>query len=148
MTKIVVIGNGMVGYKFCEKLRQADPDKAFKITVFGEEHWPAYDRVHLSDYFTGSTAEDLLLAPSSWYEENDIVLRRNELVTEINREEKKVISHTGTEVPYDKLILATGSGAMVPPINGVEKKGVFVYRTLEDLEAIIDFGKNVKKQQL
>lgn len=145
MTKIVVIGNGMVGYKFCEKLRQADPDKAFKITVFGEEHWPAYDRVHLSDYFTGSTAEDLLLAPSSWYEENDIILRRNELVTEINREEKKVISHTGTEVPYDKLILATGSGAMVPPIKGVEKKGVFVYRTLEDLEAIIDFGKNVKK---
>ncbi|WP_339925678.1 nitrite reductase large subunit NirB [uncultured Cyclobacterium sp.] len=144
MTKIVVIGNGMVGYKFCEKLREASPVSDFEITVFGEEPWPAYDRVHLSEYFTGSTADDLILAPLSWYEDNKIDLRRNELIVTINREQKTVTSHTGTVMPYDKLVLATGSAAFVPPIEGVEKKGVFVYRTLEDLDAIINFGKNIK----
>ncbi|MDN3669658.1 nitrite reductase large subunit NirB [Echinicola jeungdonensis] len=141
MTKVVVIGNGMVGYKFCEKLRVSEAGSDFDVTVFGEEPWPAYDRVHLSAYFSGSTADDLIMAPVEWYKENKIDLRTNELVVKIDRDKKKVISHTGEEVSYDKLVLATGSGAFVPPIEGVEKKGVFVYRTLEDLDAIIDYGK-------
>lgn len=144
MKKLVVIGNGMVGYKFCEKLRAATNGMDFQVTVFGEEPWPAYDRVHLSAYFSGSTAEDLMMAPREWYKENKIDLRTNELVIKIDREQKKVITHTGTEVLYDKLILATGSGAFVPPVQGVDKKGVFVYRTLEDLDAIINYGKKVK----
>lgn len=145
MTRIVVIGNGMVGYKFCEKLRASAPASDFKVTVFGEEPWPAYDRVHLSAYFSGATTDDLLLAPRSWYEEKDIDLRTNELIVAIDRSQKKVRSHTGVETAYDKLVLATGSGAFVPPVNGVEKKGVFVYRSLEDLDAIIDFGKKNAK---
>lgn len=142
MTKIVVIGNGMVGYKFCEKLRKASSD--FQLTVFGEEPWPAYDRVHLSSYFSGASADDLIMAPIEWYANNHIDLRTNELIVKIDREQKKVISHTGSEVFYDKLILATGSAPFVPNIPGVEKKGVFVYRTLEDLEAITAQGKKVK----
>jgi nitrite reductase (NADH) large subunit len=144
MTKVVVIGNGMVGYKFCEKLSAASNASDFDITVFGEESWPAYDRVHLSAYFSGSTAEDLTMAPMEWYRKNKIDLRTNELIVQIDREQKKVISHTGTEIFYDKLVMATGSGAFVPPIEGVEKKGVFVYRTLEDLDAIINYGKRIK----
>lgn len=144
MTRIVVIGNGMIGYKFCEKLRAASNESDFQITVFGEEPWPAYDRVHLSAYFSGSTAEDLIMAPLDWYIKNNIDLRTNELIVKIDRDQKKVVSHTGVEVFYDKLILATGSGAFVPPIPGIEKKGVFVYRTLEDLDAIIGCGKKVK----
>lgn len=144
MMQIVVIGNGMVGYKFCEKLRAAAPAKDFKLTVFGEEPCPAYDRVHLSAYFSGSTADDLLLAPRSWYDEKEIDLRTNELITSIDRKQKKVISHLGKETPYDKLVLATGSAAFVPPVKGVEKKGVFVYRSLEDLDAILNFGKHAK----
>src|SRR5690606_10607065 len=142
MTKIVVIGNGMVGYKFCEKLRKASSD--FQLTVFGEEPWPAYDRVHLSSYFSGASADDLMLAPVNWYAQNNIDLRTNELVIKIDRVQQKVMSHTGTEVFYDKLILATGSAPFVPNIPGVDKKGVFVYRTLEDLEAITAQGKKVK----
>jgi len=144
MTRIVVIGNGMVGYKFCEKLMASSKGGNFQVTVFGEEPWPAYDRVHLSAYFTGSTANDLLMAPREWYLENGIDLRTNELIVKIDRAAKKVVSHIGTEVFYDKLIMATGSGAFVPQIQGVEKKGVFVYRTLEDLDAITSYGKKVK----
>lgn len=139
MTRIVVIGNGMVGYKFCEKLRNASSE--FQLTVFGEEPWPAYDRVHLSSYFSGASAEDLIMASVSWYKENNIDLRTNELIVKIDRDQQKVISHTGSEVYYDKLILATGSAPFIPPIPGIEKKGVFVYRTLEDLEAITAQGK-------
>lgn len=144
MQRIVVIGNGMVGYKLCEKLTSTAADKEFQVTVFGEEPWPAYDRVHLSAYFSGATADDLLMAPRDWYREHGIDLRSNELIVRIDRHEKQVISHTGRETSYDKLILATGSAAFVPSIPGVEKKGVFVYRTLEDLEAILAYGKKAK----
>jgi len=142
MEKIVVIGNGMVGYKFCERLRKATSD--FQVTVFGEEPWPAYDRVHLSAYFSGASAEELMMAPVDWYSSHNIELRTKELVVKIDREQRKVISHLGREVYYDKLIIASGSSAFVPAIPGVEKKGVFVYRTLEDLEAIMAYGKKVQ----
>ncbi|GGF49363.1 nitrite reductase large subunit [Echinicola rosea] len=134
----------MVGYKFCEKLRAQATEGEFEITVFGEEPWPAYDRVHLSAYFSGSTADELMMAPRSWYDENNIDLHTNEMIVKIDRDAKKVIAHTGHDYHYDKLVLATGSAAFVPPIDGVDKKGVFVYRTLEDLDAIINYSKKVK----
>ncbi|MEX2569106.1 MAG: FAD-dependent oxidoreductase, partial [Cyclobacteriaceae bacterium] len=142
MKNIIVVGNGMVGYKFCEKLVEASKD--FKITVFGEEPIPAYDRVHLSEYFSDSSIDKLMMAPKSWYEENGITLRTNELITQIDRDNKTVTSHLGNQFVYDKLIMATGSAAFVPRIDGAEKKGVFVYRTIEDLDAIISYGQKVK----
>ncbi|KAA5543337.1 nitrite reductase large subunit NirB [Adhaeribacter rhizoryzae] len=138
--RIVVIGNGMVGYKFCEKLVAKAQPGAYQITVFGEEPRPAYDRVHLSAYFSGTTAEELTMAPVSWYEEHNINLHLGELVTGINAASKIITTHKGLEVSYDKLILATGSSAFVPPINGVEKEGVFVYRTIEDLDAMLAYA--------
>ncbi|MGL6267029.1 MAG: FAD-dependent oxidoreductase, partial [Chitinophagaceae bacterium] len=131
--RIVVIGNGMVGYKFCEKLI-AKSTSQIQITVFGEEIRSAYDRVHLSDYFSGKSAEDLLLAPISWYTENNITLHLGDPIQKIDRVQKKVISFHGIEVYYDRLIMATGSSAFVPSIPGIEKMGVFIYRTIEDLE--------------
>ena len=62
--KIVVVGNGMVGYKFCEKLIAKNPAGQFEIVVFGEETRPAYDRVHLSEFFAGKSADDLSMAPA------------------------------------------------------------------------------------
>jgi len=146
MKRVVVIGNGMVGYKFCEKLRKkAGSEQFYQVTVFGEEPRPAYDRVHLSAYFSGTTAEELTMAPASWYEENHIDLRMGELVTEIDRSAKIIHTHKGVEMPYDTLVFATGSSPFVPPIEGTDKKGVFVYRTIEDLEAMISYGKKVTK---
>jgi nitrite reductase [NAD(P)H], large subunit len=139
--KIVVIGNGMVGYKFCEKLTaKAQPDQ-FEIVVFGEEVRPAYDRVHLSEYFAGKTADDLTLAPASWYAENNIRLYLADPVQHIDRNNKTVRSHHGIVENYDYLIMATGSAAFVPPIPGVEKEGVFIYRTIEDLEMMTTHAK-------
>jgi nitrite reductase (NADH) large subunit len=143
MSRIIVVGNGMVGYKFCEKLRSRS--KAHEIIVYGEEPRPAYDRVHLSSYFSGSTAEDLLMAPPSWYVDNYVELFTSELVTEVNRDKKTIKTHTGHVDHYDYLVLATGSSAFVPSVEGVERHGVFVYRTIEDLNQIIEYGKKVRK---
>ncbi len=143
--KIVIAGNGMVGYKFCEKLISRFGKGVFDITVYGEEPRPAYDRVHLSAYFTGSTVEDLLMAPQNWYVENQIRLITGELITEINSTQKTITTHKGNTDTYDKLILATGSSPFVPPVPGVDKDGVFVYRTIEDLNNIIAYGKDIRK---
>lgn len=142
---IIVLGNGMVGYKFCEKMVSKGALKDFQMTVFGEEPRPAYDRVNLTSYFSGKTVEELTLAPFQWYEDNGINLYVNERVYDINRQEKYIISEKGRKLYYDKLVLATGSVPFVPPLPGVDKKGVFVYRTIEDLDAIIAYGKNVTK---
>ncbi|MHA4739284.1 nitrite reductase large subunit NirB [Dyadobacter sp. MSC1_007] len=145
-TRIVVVGNGMVGYKFCEKLlARKKSDEQFSITVFGEEPRVAYDRVHLSEYFAGKTADDLTMAGADWYTENGIRLFLSDPVVDIDREEKLVRSHHGHIVYYDYLIMATGSGAFVPSIPGVEKDGVFVYRTIEDLELIQSYAKKAKR---
>jgi nitrite reductase (NADH) large subunit len=133
--KIVLIGNGMVGYKFCEKL-VAKNIPHLNLVVFGEEMIPAYDRVHLSEYFSGKTVYDLCMVPVSWYSENNISLHLGDPVRHIDREKKTVTSFKGITETYDHLVFATGSGAYVPPIPGVDKDGVFVYRTIEDLNLI------------
>ncbi len=144
-TRVVVLGNGMVGYKFCEKLLAKSGGEGFDLVVFGEEPRPAYDRVHLSEFFAGKTADDLTMAPLSWYAENGITLHLSDPVVAIDRAAKTVRSHHGLVVAYDYLVLATGSSAFVPPIPGVEKDGVFVYRTIEDLEMMRDHARKARK---
>ncbi|MGG9972600.1 nitrite reductase large subunit NirB [Ferruginibacter sp. SUN002] len=140
---VVVIGNGMVGYKFCERLLAKSTD--FNLIVFGEEPRRAYDRVHLSEYFSGKTAEDLSMSSLEWYEENGIQLHLSDPVLEINRQNKTIHSQKGITQSYDYLVLATGSSAFVPNIPGVEKEGVFVYRTIEDLDMMKAHAKKAKK---
>ncbi|MHA4896367.1 nitrite reductase large subunit NirB [Pedobacter sp. PWIIR3] len=139
---IIVIGNGMVGYKFCEKL--TTKSSSFNLTVFGEEARRAYDRVHLSEYFNGKTAEDLSLSTSTWYQENGITLHLNKSIVKIDRIAKCVFDSNGNSYHYDFLIFATGSAAFVPTIEGIDKEGVFVYRTIEDLDLISDYSKKAK----
>jgi nitrite reductase (NADH) large subunit len=142
--RIVIIGNGMVGYKLCEKL-VGKKEFNFDITVFGEEPRPAYDRVHLSEYFSGKTADELTLASSQWYSDNGIKLYLGDPVQFINRSAKTVRSHNNIIASYDHLVLATGSSAFVPSIPGIEKEGVFIYRTIEDLEMMTTYAKKAKK---
>src|SRR5688572_11586826 len=141
--KIVIIGNGMVGYKFCEKLVTRARDQ-FEVIIFGEEIRPAYDRVHLSEFFSGKSAADLSIAPASWYADNNITLYLGDPIQHIDRTNKKVKSFHGIEASYDVLILATGSSAFVPAIPGIEKEGVFIYRTIEDLEMMTAYSKKAK----
>ena len=134
--RIVVIGNGMVGYKFCEKLIARAPGR-FMITVFGEEYLSAYDRVHLSEYFAGKDADDLSLAAPGWYADNNIDLHLGDPVTKIDRDLKIINSFHGVTIAYDILVFATGSSAMVPAIHGLEKKGVFVYHVVHGIRGAI-----------
>lgn len=139
---VVIIGNGMVGHKFCEKLRQKTP--ALDIIVFCEEPIRAYDRVHLTDYFKKSAADDLFLSEKEWYLENNIQIHLNDPVVDINNHDKQIQSLQGKKVNYDFLIFATGSAAFVPSISGIDKEGVFLYRTIEDLELIKDYAHGAK----
>ena len=146
MKTIIVVGNGMVGYKFCEKFVANDASKDFKIIVFGEEPRPAYDRVHLSEYFENKDAKALEMAPRSWYEENGIELITEARVTDISRNTKTITTANDDKYAYDYIVLATGSSAFVPPIKGIEKEGVFVYRTIEDLDATMNYVAKLKSE--
>jgi nitrite reductase (NADH) large subunit len=146
MKTIIVVGNGMVGYKFCEKFIANKENKNFKIIVFGEEPRPAYDRVHLSEFFENQDAKALEMAPAEWYKENRIDLVVNERVSDIHRNTKTIITAKNRTFNYDYLVLATGSSAFVPPIKGVEKEGVFVYRTIEDLEGMLGYAAKLKEK--
>jgi nitrite reductase (NADH) large subunit len=127
--KLVVIGDGMVGRRFLEAVTQRDP--SWEVTVLCEEPRPAYDRVRLSAFFDGVSAEELSLASDL----DGVEVRLGEAATAVDREAKVVRSASG-EYPYDKLVFATGSYAFVPPMEGADLDGVFVYRTIEDLESI------------
>ncbi|MGV3764149.1 nitrite reductase large subunit NirB [Parapedobacter sp.] len=140
---IIIIGNGMVSHKFCEKIRKKD--KISKIIAFGEEEIRAYDRVHLTSYFSDKTLEQLYLSGDEWYTENDIELHLNDPVISINRDNKTITSSKGLQIDYDFLVLATGSAAFVPPIPGVDKEGVFPYRTIQDLDRIRAYATQAKK---
>lgn len=135
-TKIIVVGNGMVGHSFIEKLVKSEAYPNYEVTVFGEESRLAYDRVYLSSYFSGKTAEDLCLVPAGFYEEHGVNIILGDKIVGIDREAKTVTSEKGQTLSYDRLVLATGSYPFVPPIDGNDRDGCLVYRTIEDLDAI------------
>lgn len=142
---VVVIGNGMVGLRFCEKLVEFDSRKQYRIVTFCEEPRAAYDRVGLTSFFAHRDAEKLMLARMEWYEANGVELHLADRACEIDRDRKMVRSHKGREIAYDEVVIATGSYPFVPPIPGVEKTGVFVYRTIEDLEHIIACAQKARR---
>lgn len=129
----VVIGNGMVGHHLVEQLMYSED---FNLIVIGAEAEPAYDRVHLSEMFSGKSAQDLLLADPQRYKEANVELVLGDAVTQVNRQAQTVLTEQGREFRYDSLILATGSYPFVPPLEGNDLPGCLVYRTLNDLEAI------------
>lgn len=145
MKTVIVVGNGMVGYKFCEKFVSKVGQDSFKLVVFGEEPRVAYDRVHLSSFFENGDAERLSMAPRAWYQENNIELHTDERVTDIHRNSKTITTLSEKTYNYDYLVLATGSSPFVPQMNGVEKDGVFVYRTIADLEDILSYAGKIRK---
>ncbi|MES2106678.1 MAG: nitrite reductase large subunit NirB [Pseudomonadota bacterium] len=141
--KIIVIGHGMVGHKFLESLSAGDMGK-LEVTILCEEPRPAYDRVHLSEFFAGKSAEDLSLVPPGFFERDNLLLKLNARATAIDRSAKTVTVSSGETLGYDKLVIATGSYPFVPPVPGKDRKDCFVYRTIEDLEAMQECGARSK----
>ncbi len=133
---LIVVGNGMVGHRFIELAIERGLPRSHQLVVLGEEPRAAYDRVHLSSFFEGKTAHDLSLASPGGYAESGVELRVGERVLGIDRETRTVRLSNRRALAYDQVILATGSVPFVPPVAGRDLPGCFVYRTIEDLEAI------------
>jgi nitrite reductase (NADH) large subunit len=132
----IVVGNGPVGQRFVEALRERDGAGAWRVTVIGEEPRRAYDRVALSSYFDGIGADELDVVADGCYDDDTYRLHLDESVTGIDRAARTVITGRGRRLGYDAVVIATGSAPFVPPIPGRDEPGCFVYRTLSDLDAI------------
>ncbi|MBI1246712.1 NAD(P)/FAD-dependent oxidoreductase [bacterium] len=135
-SQIAIVGNGMASFELCRRLVEANAAQHLRITVFGGEPRPAYDRVHLTEYLSGKSDEDLLMRPADWYAEQGIELRVGDPVCWIDRSHQTVRSESGFEIHYDQVVFATGSRPFVPPIPGTDSPNVFLYREIEDLQAI------------
>lgn len=133
---VVVVGHGMVGHRFVEALRDRDRDGRWNVTVLCEEQTPAYDRVALSSYVGNWDRSALALAGNDYAGDGLVRLRVGEWVTAIDRDARAVTTSAGAKIGYDALVLATGSYPFVPPIPGHDLDRCFVYRTLDDLDAI------------
>lgn len=149
-TKVVVVGNGMVGQRFVDELvaaSGASDGASVDVTVLGAEPVPAYDRVALSSFFDGSTLEDLSLCDVDAVAAAGVDLRLGAEVTSIDRDTRTVVLADGETLPYDELVLATGSDPFVPPIPGADHAGCFVYRTIDDLEQIRSWSEGERIQR-
>ena len=141
--KVAVIGHGMVGHKFLEQLHDLGIPNA-EVTVLCEEPRAAYDRVHLSEFFSGKTAEDLSLVEEGFFDRSGFTLRLTTRAAAIERRDKTVTTLDGEVVHYDKLVIASGSVPFVPPVPGRDRANCFVYRTIEDLEGMKECGTRSK----
>jgi nitrite reductase (NADH) large subunit len=136
--KLVMVGNGMAGVRALEELLKLAPD-LHDITVFGAEPHPNYNRIMLSPVLAGEqTIDEIILNPVSWYEEHGIRLRMGRKVTRIDRARRVVIADDGSEEPYDRLLLATGSNPFILPVPGKDLEGVIAYRDIADTRAMIE----------
>ena len=149
--RLVVIGNGMAGVAVVEELLnlQAGPERdapVISITIFGEEPHVNYNRILLSDVLAGRRPiESIHLNSREWYEEHRIDLRAGVRVTAIDPARSSVTDSTGAVTSYDRLLIAVGAAPSLPPITGVEKRGVFVFRTIEDTQKIIDQARRSRR---
>lgn len=135
--KLVMVGNGMAGVRTLEELLKLAPD-LYDITVFGAEPHPNYNRILLSPVLAGEqTFEEIVLNDLDWYKEHGIDLHLGCKVVDVDRDARKVIAADGSEVGYDRLLIATGSNPFILPIPGKDLAGVIGYRDIADTEAMM-----------
>ncbi len=140
MQRLVVVGNGMAGVACVEQILKHAPK--FDITIFGDETHVNYNRILLSSVLAGEKSSDAIaLNDIEWYQQNAIDLKLGVRITGVDATGKTVRGDDGSVTPFDKLLIATGSSPLIPPIVGVKKDGVFVFRTLDDTRALLDRAK-------
>ncbi len=143
--KLVLIGNGMAGVRALEELLKLAPEM-YDITVFGAEPHPNYNRIMLSPVLAGEkTLTDIVLNDLNWYEDSGIRLKTAEPITRIDRIARKVISESGQEYDYDRLLLATGSNPLIIPIPGHQKAGVISFRNVDDVNVMLEVAERHSK---
>ncbi|MDY6879303.1 MAG: FAD-dependent oxidoreductase [Desulfatiglans sp.] len=143
MKKFLIIGNGVGGATAAENIRKHDKESS--IVMVTNEDFPFYYRIRLNEYIAGDIKEDDLRArDEKWYDERKIELMLNTRISGKGADEKTVVTEEGRQIPWDSLLIATGSHSFVPPIKGVEKKGVFSLRSLQDARNISEWAGNVE----
>ena len=144
MNKYVIVGNGVAGTTAAENIRHRD--KAGHIDIVTNESTPFYTRIRLPDFIAGEVEkEQLVLHKSPWYAERDIHVHLGQTVDNVDPEKRQIRTTRGTTFSYDRLLLATGGHAFVPPITGTDKTGVFTLRTLDDAQRIRDYAENAER---
>ncbi len=154
MTKrrLVVIGNGMAGARAVEDVLALGGGDLFDITMFGDEPYGNYNRIMLSNILSGiQDASEIFINPLAWYRENGVTLHAGSRVVAIDRASRRVLAENGIKVEYDKLLIATGSRALIPPMRGTYdaagtmRDGVFGFRTIDDCNGIMATAKRSKR---
>ncbi|NOT12797.1 MAG: NAD(P)/FAD-dependent oxidoreductase [Methylococcaceae bacterium] len=142
--RLVVIGNGMAGMRTIEELLTAAPEK-YEITVFGAEPYGNYNRIMLSSVLCGEKAiEDIVINDRQWYLDNGITLHAGEdkAVVRIDRKNRKVCAQDGTVAEYERLLIATGSKAVIPSIPGNDLDGVISFRDILDVKKMLAYSQS------
>ncbi len=140
----VIIGNGAAGVGGVEGIRRLDPKGT--IVVVGDETVLPYSRCFLTGYISGRNSEkSLTYRPSSFYERNNAQLLLGRRAVSLSATDKKVILEDGTQLRFGKLLLATGSSAVLPDLKGMRLPGVYVLRTVKDAQAISMEAKDARK---
>jgi nitrite reductase (NADH) large subunit len=140
--RLIVVGNGMAGMRTVEELLQLAPG-LYDITVFGAEPYGNYNRILLSLLLSGEkNTDDIMLHPLSWYAEHGITLHAGDPVVSIDRRRKRVHSRKGTELSYDRLLIATGSQPVMPPWPGRELPGVIGFRGIDDVDCMLEAARS------
>ncbi|EPF87911.1 nitrate reductase [Acinetobacter gyllenbergii] len=142
--KLVLIGNGLAGMRCLEDLLDMAPDR-YDVTVIGEEPWGNYNRIMLSPVLSGEkTIDDIMLHPHAWYRDKGIQFIADDPAIKIDRTRKVVHTEKGESVDYDRLIIATGSSPFIPPVQGVDLKGVISFRDIYDVNTMIKYCETKK----
>lgn len=142
--KLVLIGNGLAGMRCLEDLLDMAPDR-YEVTVIGEEPWGNYNRIMLSPVLSGEkTIDDIMLHPHAWYRNKGIKFIADDPAVKIDRTRKVVHTEKGESVDYDRLIIATGSSPFIPPVQGVDLKGVISFRDIYDVNTMIKYCETKK----
>ncbi len=143
---LVVIGNGMAGMRTVEEMLKLPGGKRYRITVFGAEPHVNYNRIMLSSVLADDKSMDEIVINSrEWYEENEITLIAGDAVKKIDREAHTVISAAGVTVHYDKILIATGSRPLAPPIPGLGLAGTCAFRDIADVDKMLAAAKTHKR---
>src|SRR3569833_4577706 len=146
---LVVIGNGMAGMRVVEELLKLEGGQRFRITVFGAEPHVNYNRIMLSSVLAGDKdLDDIVINSREWYDENNITLVTNDAVTRIARGDKSVTAASGLLDSYDRLLIATGSRPLAPPIPGLGLPGVCAFRDIADVDKMLAAAKTHKRAEV
>lgn len=139
--RLVIVGNGLATGRLLDELLSRNAHSQYHITVFGEEPVGCYNRVLLSRVLSGVEPDEIVLKDATWYEQWQVRFHRGVRVLRLDLSKRQVVGTQGVSEPFDELVLATGSRAVVPPLPGLHDDdallaGAFVFRTLADCEAI------------